>query len=117
TVEKCRFVDDVLSEIESEEIADWDFDAWFTVSIPVHPDDDFFEMIHSLRGNGKPDMRNHAWPFRLEQILRSARMDRPAVRIASSAVIAGLLERPVILSADIGRQEAGGTFGATALRL
>ena len=78
-VQKRRLVDEILAEIQAEEIAHRSFDAGLGIAVPVDAEHDFLQVIRALRGDREPDVRDDAGPGGVEDFLRLARRDRPAV--------------------------------------
>src|SRR5712691_160696 len=99
-------MDEVLAEVESEEIADRNFDAGLGIPIPIGPDHDFLQVIHALRGDREPDVSDHTGAGGIEDFLRGAGGNRPPVGVAASAIVARLFQRSVILAACVAREES-----------
>ena len=87
--ERNGLVKKILAEAETEEIADWGFDAGRGFTVPMHAKDKFFEMKIFGRGDGDPDVRNDARSGDVEQIERSARRNGACVGVAAAAVVTG----------------------------
>src|SRR5258708_7565104 len=72
-------------------------------------------MIPAARRDGEPDVRDHARPRRVEDFLDAARRDAPEVAISAGPVVARLLQRLVLKSPRIARQESRFALGAVVL--
>ena len=79
----------VIAETEAEEIAERNLDAWGSLAVPVHAQNQSFQMIGLGIGNCEPDVREHAGPFHVKNRERSARFNAPKICIAASGVRAG----------------------------
>ena len=79
----------------------------FDVAVPIAAQHDLFQVIGTAGGDGEPDVRDHAGAGCIEDFARCAGRHRPGVVVAAGAVEAGLLQRPVILSARVGGQQSG----------
>src|SRR5262245_3688535 len=85
--------------------------------VPPGAQRQLLQVILALRGDGKPDVRNHAGAFLVIDLLRLARSDGPAVTVAAGQVVARLLERAVILAARVPGEEVIARRLAPALLL
>src|SRR5947209_2783750 len=79
----------ILSRPQTEEIADWSFNAGAVLSIPVHSHNDSLQVVFLFIGNGEPDLRNLAWSGFVEHRDRFAGGNGAEIGIATGAVVTG----------------------------
>ena len=73
-------------------------------------------MVGFPGGHGEPDMSDDSGARRVENLYRLPDLDRTIILVSAGSIIAGLLERPVILRQRVVGQ-ADGSRGRTGRRL
>src|SRR5208282_332309 len=87
--ERQRLVGEIFPQPEAEEIADGSFDAGRRFAVPIHSDDNFFEVIHFVGCEREPDMRDDARSRLVEDGEGFAGGDGTKIFVAAGAVVTG----------------------------
>src|ERR1700691_4155476 len=82
-----RFKLKVISQSESEKVPDWSLNTCRRFTVPIHPQDEFFQVILLRRSNGDPNVSNDSRTGIVEQGNRVTRCYLSEVVISAAAVI------------------------------